>query len=236
MTTHDRTSEDLKSYTILIVEDDEIALMSLSNILKRYFKRALTACNAHTANEIVLSEHIDIILTDMRMPYQDGADFIKHLRNSGSDIPVVFMSAYTDSQTLLKVIPLNVGDYLIKPIEIDTVLSLAKKLLKDQPVQKPLDKNLFTLPNDIQINLNHKTVSTPEEIIFVTKKEWELLTLLLKNKHSILSKTEIEYALWDNETVSESSVKTLIKKLRAKIGEESIITVKNIGYKINLHP
>jgi DNA-binding response OmpR family regulator len=229
-------NDDLKQYSILIVEDDEIALTSLSNVLRRHFKNVFSAINTHAANDIILSQPIDMILTDMRMPYQDGADFIKHLRDTGSHIPVVFMSAYTDSQTLLKVIPLNASDYLIKPIEINTVLALARKILLDKSSPKLYDKNFFTLPNNIQIDLSNKTVSTAEEMIFLTKKEFQLLTLLVKNKHSILSKTEIEYALWDNEIVSESSVKTLIKKLRAKIGEEAIVTVKNIGYKINLHP
>lgn len=71
-------------------------------------------------------------------------------------------------------------------------------------------------------------------MIFLTKKEFELLTLFVKNKYSVLSKTQIEYAIWYDEMTSESSVKTLIKKLRSKIGEEAIITVKNIGYKINI--
>lgn len=234
MTTHEKISDHLKFYTILIVEDDEIALMSLSNLLKRYFKNVFSAINGYAANEIVNAHPIDIILTDMRMPHQDGADFIKNLRDTGFEIPVIFMSAYTDAQTLLKVIPLNVTDYLIKPIEIDNVLTLAKKILKEKFTKKPFDKNLYTLFNGIEIDLSHKTVNHGEEMIFLTKKEFELLSLFIKNKHSILSKTEIEYALWDDETVSESSVKTLIKKLRAKIGEEAIITVKNIGYKINL--
>lgn len=231
MTTHEKISDDLKHYNILIVEDDEIALMSLSNLLKRYFKSVFTAINGYAANEIVHTHPIDIILTDMRMPYQDGADFIKNLRDTGSQLPVIFMSAYTDAQTLLKVIPLNVTDYLIKPIEINNVLALAHKVLNEKPPLKPF---IYTLFNGIEIDLNHKTVNDEKELIFLTKKEFELLSLFVKNKHSILSKTEIEYALWDDETVSESSVKTLIKKLRAKIGEDAIITVKNIGYKINL--
>jgi DNA-binding response OmpR family regulator len=69
-------------------------------------------------------------------------------------------------------------------------------------------------------------------MILLTKKEFELLSLLIKNKQSVLSKTQIEYLLWDGEIVSESSVKTLIKKLRSKIGEESIATAKNLGYRV----
>lgn len=237
MESPDEKFEHLKQYTILIAEDDEIALRSLCNTLKRYFKNVITATNGYDASDCVLSQKIDIILTDMRMPYQDGADFIKQIRDLDFNIPVIFMSAYSDSQTLLKVIPLNVTDYLIKPIEIEKVLYLCLKNLQKKvtlPIKQRVEKYVHNLTNGIRVDLIHKMVSKNDEIVFLTKKEFELLTLFLKNKHSILSKTQIEYALWNEDTISESSVKTLIKKLRSKIGEESIITVKNLGYKIQI--
>lgn len=237
MITEDKSYEDLKNYSILIIEDDAVALSFLANIMRRYFKNVITAANGNQAGDIVLSQHIDIILTDMRMPYQDGADFVKQLRELDLNIPVIFMSAYTDSETLLRVIPLNITDYLIKPIEIDKVLALAKKSLEGKAAatnNNHVEKNIILLVNGITIDMMHKVVSKDNEMIFLTKKEFELLTLFVKNKYSVLSKTQIEYAIWYDEMTSESSVKTLIKKLRSKIGEEAIITVKNIGYKINI--
>ena len=237
MITEDKSYEDLQNYSILIIEDDTLALSFLANIMRRYFKNVITAANGNQAGDIVLSQHIDIILTDMRMPYQDGADFVKQLLELDLNIPVIFMSAYTDSETLLRVIPLNITDYLIKPIEIDKVLALAKKSLEGKAAatnNNHVEKNIILLVNGITIDMMHKVVSKDNEMIFLTKKEFELLTLFIKNKYSVLSKTQIEYAIWYDEMTSESSVKTLIKKLRSKIGEEAIITVKNIGYKINI--
>ena len=237
MITEDKSYEDLQNYSILIIEDDTLALSFLANIMRRYFKNVITAANGNQAGDIVLSQHIDIILTDMRMPYQDGADFVKQLLELDLNIPVIFMSAYTDSETLLRVIPLNIADYLIKPIEIDKVLALAKKSLEGKAAatnNNHVEKNIILLVNGITIDMMHKVVSKDNEMIFLTKKEFELLTLFIKNKYSVLSKTQIEYAIWYDEMTSESSVKTLIKKLRSKIGEEAIITVKNIGYKINI--
>jgi len=228
---------DFNKYSILIAEDDPIALSSLANILRRYFNHVLTASNGYDAYEQVLSHKIDIILTDMRMPYQDGADFIKQVRDLDQNLPVIFMSAHTDSKTLLRVIPLNITDYLIKPIQIDQVLRLCKELFKKKSelnVPSKTTKSLHTLKSGVDVDLDNKIVSKKGEMLLLTKKEFELLSLLIKNKQSVLSKTEIEYLLWDGEIVSESSVKTLVKKLRAKIGEESITTAKNIGYKISI--
>jgi two-component system, OmpR family, response regulator VanR len=121
---------EFKKYSILIAEDDPIALNSLVNILKRYFKKVLTAINGIEAYETALSQKVDIILTDMRMPHQDGADFVKQLRKLDVNLPVIFMSAHTDSKTLLRIIPLNITDYLVKPIQIDQVLQLCQELFK----------------------------------------------------------------------------------------------------------
>lgn len=226
---------DFKKYSILIAEDDPIALNSLVNILKRYFKNVFTAVNGSEAYDKALSKKIDIILTDMRMPNQDGADFIKQLRELDVNLPVIFMSAHTDSKTLLRIIPLNITDYLVKPIQIDQVLKLCQELFKKKEAilsEQQVAKHLYQLDSGVVVDLAHRVVTKEGEMILLTKKEFELLSLLIKNKYSVLSKTQIEYLLWDGEIVSESSVKTLVKKLRSKIGEESIATAKNLGYKI----
>lgn len=227
--------DDFKKYSILIAEDDPIALSSLENILKRYFKKVLTANNGHEAYEQALSQKIDIILTDMRMPHQDGADFIQQLRELEPNLPVIFMSAHTDTKTLLRIIPLNIADYLLKPIEIEKVLQLCKLMFKKKTAitdEVLITKHLYQLNTDVQVDLAHKTVKKEGKIILLTKKELELLSLLIKNRQSILSKTQIEFLLWDDGIISDSSVKTLIKKLRSKIGEGTISTVKNLGYQI----
>lgn len=229
--------EELKHYSILIVEDDESALISLSNILKRYFKNVLAATNGFEATDCFLSQKVDIILTDMCMPEQDGVDFIKHIRESDSDTPVIFMSAYSDSETLLKAIPLKITDYLVKPVQINQILKLCQKAFNEKIIKVEkgrFEKYLFELKNGITVDLGDKTVYRNGTMILLTKKEFELLSLFLKNRNSVLTKTQIEYALWNGEMVSESSVKTLIKKLREKIGEDSIVTAKNLGYMISV--
>jgi DNA-binding response OmpR family regulator len=227
--------DEFKKYSILVAEDDPIALNSLVNILKRYFKNVITATNGYEAYDNVLSQKVDIILTDMRMPHQDGAEFIKQLRELDVNLPVIFMSAHTDTKTLLKIIPLNITEYLVKPIQIDQVLNLCKGLFKKKEAlidEKQALKHLYQLNTGVQVDLAHRVVTWEEKMVLLTKKEFQLLSLLIKNRHSVLSKTQIEYLLWDGEIISESSVKTLIKKLRSKIGEESIATVKNLGYTI----
>lgn len=231
--------EELKKYSILIVEDDLFSLNYLSKILKRFFNHVVTATDGYQAYEKAISHNVDMILTDMRMPYQNGADFIKQIREKNVTIPVVFMSAHTDADTLLKVIPLNVSEYLIKPIQVETFLQLSLDLLTKhsrKPQEYTAAANLYTLKSGVTVDVENRVVMNGNETILLTKKEFELLSLLITNRQSVLSKFQIECSLWDNEIIAESSVKTLIKKLRFKIGEESILTVTNLGYQISLSP
>lgn len=227
----------LKNYTVLIAEDDQVALNSLCNTLKRYFNKVITASDGYEAYRKSLENSIDLIVTDMRMPYLDGTEFIKKVREIHSDLPIIFMSAYQDSETLLKVIPLHITEYLIKPIEVSKILELSLKVLlhNKQIATSQNSKNVVQLINGVIVDIDNKIVRKEDASILLTKKEFELLSFLIRSRHSVLSKMEIEYALWNGEFVAESSVKTLLKKLRDKIGDDSVITVKNLGYKINIH-
>lgn len=215
----------LKKATLLIAEDDPIAMAPLSNTLKRYFQTVYTASDGNEAYRYFLDHPIDLILTDMRMPNRDGIALIQMVRTIKPHIPIIIMSAFQDTETLRKAIPLHVIDYLIKPIQIDEILELALKSLASKPMQ---------LKNNIWVDISRKTVYQEDQLIPLTKKEFELLQLLIENPHSILSKEQIENALWNGDIISESSVKTLLKKLRDKIGEDSIQTIKNLGFTINL--
>lgn len=229
-------SDLLKRYSVLIVEDDEIALMYIARMLKRYFGTVITASDGAEAIEKAFRYPIDLILTDMCMPHCDGAGFIRKIREYHDDVPVIVMSAYTDTQTLLSVMSLSLTDYIIKPIHIETLLerceeTLVKRETRDTPC---MIERIYGFENGITVNLDKNTVFNQSGLIELTKKEMELLTLFLLNNDLILTKNEIEYALWDGNLVAESAVKTLVKKLRSKIGEESVMTIKNIGYKISL--
>lgn len=219
--------ERLKKSTVLIVEDDPIAIIPLSNTLKRYFKTVITASDGDEAYQVFLNNPIDLILTDMRMPNCDGIALIETVREINPKTPVIIMSAFQDSDTLRKVIPLHVSDYLIKPIQIEEVLELSLKSLARHP-------HAIQLQNSLCVDITHKTVYKNDQLIPLTKKEFELLELLIEHSQSILTKAQIEEALWNGDFISESSVKTLLKKLRDKIGDDSVITVKNLGFRINL--
>lgn len=230
--------KELRQFTLLYVEDDTVTREYLSEMLQSYFYNVVTANNGKEAYEkTLLNSCIDIILTDINLPKENGLLFIDKFRKENKSIPVVFLSAYKNTETLMGAIPLNVSAFLVKPVRFEKIIeALADALrVKQNLAFKANNENFLQLPNGLEIDLDKKVVRNKNEILLLSKKEFELTEILVRNKKSILSRAQIEELLWNGTVVADSSVKTLIKKLRAKIGEDSIVTVKNLGYMIAAH-
>lgn len=228
--------ELFKQCSILVVDDDVVALNYLAKILSLYFKNVYQAQNGEEGVSIALSTPIDIILTDYKMPIKDGADFIEEIREKMIHIPVVFMSAHKDPDMLIKIIPLYINEYILKPLNIQNVLEVLAQALDKNKVLLETKQNIssITLEGSVVVDIENKIVRKDDNDILLTKKEFELLELFILNRQSTLTKEQIEQSLWINDIVTDSSVKSLIKKLRDKIGHEAIQTVTNVGYSIKL--
>lgn len=227
---------DFKQYTILIVEDDVQALEWLTLILKECFYDVISAKNGAEAFEKFIANKIDIILTDIRMPIKNGIDFVEQIRNENHIVPIIYMSSFVEVDILLQAMTHCTNGFLIKPIQHNELFySLNMGINRLQQLNAITEEPTeIYLVGGSCVNLKKQTVYLNNDKIFLSKKEIQLLKLLIVNKSSILSKDIIEEYLWVGSNISEGSVKTLINKLRDKIGKESITTVKNIGYQINI--
>lgn len=114
--------DDLKNYTILYVEDDYTAQQTLASILEDYFNKVIVAKDGLEASDMFLSNHIDIVLTDIVMPNLDGIELMRNIRNTYKDIPIVLVSALSDTHYFLDAIKLGCNGYLLKPLKIDELL------------------------------------------------------------------------------------------------------------------
>lgn len=229
-----------KNTTILIVEDDILALKYLVKILGEHFLNVMTALNGLEAFEKFMTNKIDIILTDIRMPVQNGIDFVEKIRMQNVAIPIVYMSAYAEVDVLMQTMKHSANGFLLKPIKVPELfqylndgISKSKQLKLVQNTSSSIDDECNIVGGAI-VNLKLQTVMLGNEEVFLSKKELQLLELFLANHQAILSREMIEEYLWFGNTISDSSVKVLMNKLRDKLGKDSIATVKNIGYKINL--
>ncbi len=220
-------------YTILCVDDEKEFLDYLSSILKRYFLKVYAVLSAKEAYEIIEEHPIDIIITDLYMPKTNGINFIKKIRSERSAISAIFLTACFEKDFLHAAVPLGLDAYLRKPVSLEKLfftLQHSIELIENR------SSKTYVLKGGVSFDLIDEVVyaTSSRKIIDVTQKELALLCLLIKNENNILSKSVIESYLWEFEPAAESSVKTLIKKLRHKIGESAIVTHSNIGYSIVL--
>lgn len=161
----------LKSLTLLYVEDDDVIRLEFSNLLASFFSRVLVAKDGRDGLRTYLEnqDKIDIILTDVNMPYLNGIEMIKKIRGIKSNVPVIFATAYSDNEFLVEAIKLRVQEYVVKPIDVRNLLSLMNdiavnlqqdSLLKQQQEELSKYKEIIDLNNivikmDLHLNINY---------------------------------------------------------------------------------
>jgi DNA-binding response OmpR family regulator len=167
------------------------------------------------------------------MPRINGIDFIRKIRSERSAISAIFLTACFEKDFLHAAVPLGLDAYLRKPVSLEKLFYTLQRSIE---LIENRSSKTYALKGGVSFDLTDEVVYTTSsrKIIDVTQKELALLCLLIKNEHNILSKRVIESYLWEFDSVAESSVKTLIKKLRHKIGESAIVTHSTIGYSIVL--
>lgn len=219
----------LKKLTLLLIEDDKELKDGLSETLSIFFNKILTAENGIEALKILESNNIDMIITDYVMPLMDGEEFCRNIRNKNYKIPITIISNYYEKEKLIKLIDLELTNYVLKPVNYEDLIDCLKKMINK------LEKLDF---HDFQINKNIKYSFLTKELIDIennittklTKSEVIFLELLLKNANTIIPIETIQLNLSLSEVKSEQAIKNIIYRLRKKIGRDTIQNLNNLGY------
>ena len=214
---------------ILLLEDD----VSLSDTIKQYLMHlefdVIQAFDALEAMDILYEMHFDLMLLDIKVPFQNGFDLLAELRAKGDDTPAIFITSLNSVEDVTHGFDVGCDDYIRKPFALKELKVRIESLLKRQfgshsdmvSISKTLQfdqANLILLENDKEIKLKNKEI--------------KLLKLFLTHPDKLLNKTEIFDTLWEyGEEPNEGSLRTYIKVLRSHLGKERIETIKNVGYR-----
>lgn len=223
----------LKNLTILYVEDEENIRANIKKVLLLLCENVFDVSSAEEAKIIFETQRIDIIISDINLPNSDGIKFVQELRKIDKTIPVILLSAFTDTKYLLEATKLKLVDYLTKPIDFKTLNNALHSCVKEI-----LDNSRYSIyfQNNIQYNVLHKKLidlNTNEEIM-LTSKEVDLIDFLIKNNNRVVSTDELKSNLWEDcFEATDSALKNLLNKVRKKIGKESISNISGVGYRLD---
>lgn len=222
--------EKLKNLNILLLEDDLNLKNELSEILSIFFKKVISCEDGSEGLKIFHREIIDVIFTDYVMPTMDGYTFTKKIRELNKEIPIIFLTNYTDKDKLIKLITMNISDFLVKPVNYNDLLKSLKKL--NDSIVEVVDTNIIQINKYIIFDKNNKTLNISGKEINLTKNELLLIEILSHNMNSTVS-LELLCNSFGNTYKSEQAIKNIVYRLNQKTKVKFLKNIQGIGYKID---
>lgn len=222
------------SANIVIVEDEEDLLELLEYTLQKEGFDTIGFLNTKTVVQILDEEDIDLLIMDRNLPGVEGSDFVNRLRSEGVDTPVIFLSAKSSDEDVQEGFLRGGDDYITKPFNMKELVLRVRSVLK-RTSKNHADKKLRF--RDLVLNRTSRTVYLDDELIDVTKLEFDLLYELIINKNSVLDRDYLLANVWgDSENYQYKTVNVAINRLKEKIdpdkSKDYIQTVRGVGYKI----
>lgn len=217
---------------ILIVDDEEDILQFLSYNLQKEGYQVITATNGADAIKLAQKEVPDLIVLDIMMPVMDGMETCKELRNlpETKDKIIVFLTARSEDYSQIAGFENGADDYITKPIKPKLFISRIKALLRR--IQHTDTTSVIDL-GEIKIDKEKHLVYKNDQVIEMPKKEFMLLELLASKPGKVFSREFILEKVWGEDViVGERTIDVHIRKIREKIGDNYIKTVKGLGYKL----
>ena len=225
--------EDVKK--ILLVDDERDILDFLSYNLENAGYEVRVAQNGLEGVKVAQKFLPDLILLDMMMPEMDGVQTCEEIRNldTKKEIVVAFLTARGEDYSQIAGFDAGADDYILKPIKPKVLMSRIKALLKRAVKIEDTEEGIIKA-GPLKIDLKKHIVFFGELEVNLPKKEFNLLTLLCKNTGEVKTREEIMDQVWGTEVVvGDRTIDVHIRKLREKLGEELITTIKGVGYKFN---
>ena len=227
---------DSNNYKILIVDDEEDILEFLTYNLEKAGFKVYTAQNGIEAIKMTTKQKPHLILMDVMMPKMDGIEACEKIRQlPGFDnIIIAFLTARGEDYSQIAGFEAGADDYITKPIKPKVLISRIKALLKRYKENSTNNNEISELiiKGNLTIDKEKHLVIKEGKEINLPRKEFSLLLLLVSKPQKVFSREDIFAKVWGNGIiVGDRTIDVHIRKLREKIGEEHIVTIKGVGYK-----
>ncbi len=219
-------------YKIMIVEDDEIISNSIASYLEKWQYNTCEVQNFQNVVHEFVEYSPDLVLMDINLPYFDGYYFCEEIRKI-SKVPIIFISSANDDMNIVMAMNIGADDFIEKPFKLVVLKAKIEALLR-RVYNFNSGTNLIVY-KDVIFDMSRDEIKCGEELAELTKNESKILTVLLENREKIVSREEINNALWQSDNfIDENTLSVNVNRLRAKLKsigvDEFITTKKGKGY------
>lgn len=223
-------------YRVLVVDDEESILELLKYNLEKAGYEVRTAPDGVKAIEIARRFRPDLVLLDIMMPEMDGVETCRQLRGMPElqKTFIIFLTARAEEYSEVAAFDVGADDYITKPIKPRALISRLNALFRRD--SKKSSANSVISVRDLVIDRGSYTVKVDNREISLPKKEFELLYFLAQHPNKVFNREDLLQNIWGSDVyVLARTVDVHIRKVREKIGEDYITTVKGVGYKFTLN-
>ena len=217
-------------FRILIVEDNENLQKLYSAILKSNGYTTLSAFNGEEALKVLEKNHVDLMILDVMMPVMNGYELTDILRQGGSELPILMITAKTAREDKREGFLVGIDDYMTKPVDEEEMLLRIKALLRRSKI---VSERKLEIGSTV-LHYDSLTVDDKNGSVTLPKKEFYLLYKLLSYPGQIFTKFQLLDEIWGFENESDNTLNVHINRLRNRFENNDdfeIVTVRGIGFK-----
>ena len=213
---------------ILIVEDEDMIREGISDYLTDCGYETIQAADGLEALEQFSNHQVALVLLDIQMPKLNGLEVLSEIRKS-SQVPVLMLTAFQDEEYKMSAFAALADGYLEKPFSLSLL-----KVRVDAIFKRYYDVSRIFTYGDTQVDFDSYSAKVAGQEVAVNAKELEILDYLVKNEGRALTRSQIIDAVWKmtDEVPFDRVIDVYIKELRKKLGLDCILTVRNVGYKL----
>lgn len=228
----------MKNYRVLIVEDERRIARFLQMELEHEGMSTAIEDNGRRAYERIMQENYDLILLDVMLPDMDGFTICRKVREL-SQVPIIMLTAKDDIDDKVQGLDIGADDYITKPFATPELLARMRVVLRRQESQREkmdTQEEILSVKNLTMYPARHE-VKVDATSVELTKKEYDLLEYLLRNKRTVLTRDQILSNVWDYDYMGDTNVvdvyiRYLRQKLDDRFQEKYIHTMRGVGYVI----
>jgi two-component system response regulator TrcR len=222
---------------ILLIEDEPVLAMLIKETLETQGFEISIGANGMEGWSLFKSKKPDLCIVDVFMPKKDGFSLVEDIRRVDQLTPIIFLTARTQTEDVLKGLEIGADDYMKKPFSMEELILRIKSLLRRANTQGDAESNKKTVAiGTYQFNYQRLTLSRDEVIYHLTQREADLLNMLVTNKNRLLERKAALLKLWgDDNGFNARSMDVYITRLRKFLVKDSSVEIQNVrgyGYKL----